>query len=383
MAVRSYEENGKIYFEVKCSLRSKRHPHIRVQKKVTQIDGQPIKSEAEARRLEKRLKEQIRQEVFQRENQGITWSELLKNWMGIGLNGGFDHLGISESSFIDYSTTLKKHTSIWNGRQASEISRADVIDIYNFLRKSGKSEGTLERLRTAINCVYKWGIDHRKIPGTTVSPTLGIHLKNTPEEKKPEILTIGEIKKLISKAQELENHWRDIWSFALLSGMRNGELFALTWDKVDFENKKIWISESFDKKTRKVKTTKGGYYRQVPFNRDLELLIKKLKLSSGGNSHVLPRIRQWVKGYQAKELREFCTVIGIPSVKFHTLRACWATQLLLLGKPMVQVQKMGGWKTLKTMQIYIRKAGIEVEGGTDGLEILPPEAAGLYHTQEG
>jgi len=33
--------------------------------------------------------------------------------------------------------------------------------------------------------------------------------------------------------------------------------------------------------------------------------------------------------------------------------------------------KICGWKDLKTMQRYIRLAGIEVKGATDGLKLLP------------
>jgi hypothetical protein len=33
--------------------------------------------------------------------------------------------------------------------------------------------------------------------------------------------------------------------------------------------------------------------------------------------------------------------------------------------------KIAGWKDLKTMQRYIRLAGIEVKGATDGLKLLP------------
>jgi integrase len=35
------------------------------------------------------------------------------------------------------------------------------------------------------------------------------------------------------------------------------------------------------------------------------------------------------------------------------------------------VQKICGWKDLKTMQRYIRMSGIEIEGATDCLKMLP------------
>lgn len=34
--------------------------------------------------------------------------------------------------------------------------------------------------------------------------------------------------------------------------------------------------------------------------------------------------------------------------------------------------KICGWRNLKTMQRYVRLAGVEIEGATDTLKILPP-----------
>lgn len=37
-----------------------------------------------------------------------------------------------------------------------------------------------------------------------------------------------------------------------------------------------------------------------------------------------------------------------------------------------RVMIMGGWSDLKTMQIYMRKAGISIKGMTDGLNLHDP-----------
>ncbi len=46
----------------------------------------------------------------------------------------------------------------------------------------------------------------------------------------------------------------------------------------------------------------------------------------------------------------------------------------MLGKgiPPLKVMVMGGWKELKTMQYYIRKAGVNILGITDSLNLHNP-----------
>lgn len=39
----------------------------------------------------------------------------------------------------------------------------------------------------------------------------------------------------------------------------------------------------------------------------------------------------------------------------------------------MRVMRMGGWSDLKTFQIYLRMAGIDVKGVSDALDILPTE----------
>ena len=63
---------------------------------------------------------------------------------------------------------------------------------------------------------------------------------------------------------------------------------------------------------------------------------------------------------------------GIKPVRFHDLRASWATMMLSSGIEPYKVMAMGGWKDLKTMTIYCRKAGVDIKGITDHLNLHNP-----------
>lgn len=87
---------------------------------------------------------------------------------------------------------------------------------------------------------------------------------------------------------------------------------------------------------------------------------------------MLPRIDKWDKGEQARELRLFLMGLGLPRIRFHDLRATWATIMLSKGVEPIKVMVMGGWKDLKTMQFYIRKAGVNICGIYDELKLHNP-----------
>ncbi len=86
----------------------------------------------------------------------------------------------------------------------------------------------------------------------------------------------------------------------------------------------------------------------------------------GNETNVLPILSEWKNGEGPNVLRLFLEDTGVTKhIVFHTLRACFATHLLSLGVDSSKVMRMGGWSDLKTFQIYLRLAGVDV------FDILP------------
>lgn len=269
----------------------------------------------------------------------------------------------------------RQGTKDWFKRSALDISNAEVRQLLDGL-KGTISQSYLHKLKIVLGKAFTFGIEEGLIPEIK-NPVHGIKIRKA-EEKKPEILNFEQIRKLLQEAKRLNYDWYPVWAVALLTGMRNGELYALQWSDINWETRTLSVTKSYNCQKRITKSTKSGCWRTVPISDSLIELLKEIKATAGDRAEVLPRLKGWSKGEQAIRLRMFCMGIGLPSVKFHTLRACFATQLIRNGVAPIQIQKICGWKDLETMQRYIRLAGIETVGVTEVLKILPPEEVFAY-----
>jgi integrase len=358
MSITEYYKDGQKLHEVYVNIRSSRNPSIRVQKR-----KKGLKTASKAKATEKSLIEKAYFEIAQKEQTSKRWGQLVEQWHEYKKIDTFEPIG--EETLSDYYSALKNWTGEFWCQPYTKLNRSEIKKLIVRLESIGKSKSFQAKMKLMINNVFKWGIDEGIVDEFSQSPTHGIPV-NRKEEKLPEILSLSEIRKLLSFARQDNNPWFPIWFVALHTGCRSGELFALTWDNVDFENSKILIHKSYNGRQKRIKSTKGSYWRTVPMNSELFSFLRNLEAKSKGND-VLPKLRDWRHGYQARELRKFCTGIGITSVKFHTLRSCFATQLLQNGVPPIVVMKIGGWKSLETMQRYIRRAGLDESGATDEL----------------
>lgn len=367
MTIKTYKENGKTCYSVSVNIRSQINPKNR-----KQLKRKGIETKAKAERVEKLLTKQAIKEVEIKDSLGLSWGQVVEKWIEFKKRDEYEP--ISELTLTDYLSALTAWTAdTWN-KPARNISRSDIKNIIKIMEERGKSKSYQSKIKGNINRVFIWAIDEDLVDGIDRSPTWGINTSRK-SERVPTILNKEEIFKLLEIAKAQNSPWYPIWATALLTGCRNGELYALTFDDIDFTNNIVRVSKSYNKRLRKTKSTKAGYWRNIPMNQDLKSLLLELRNNST-SEFVLPRLRDWTHGYQAKALRNFCMSIGITPIRFHDLRACFATQLLQNGVPPATVMKICGWKDLDTMARYIRLAGIDEHGATDSLSILPSNILG-------
>lgn len=387
MAVSSYEKDGKTFWQAYVDIKSRKDRTIRAQRRIPGFE-----TEKEALAVERKLIRELTDEVAKKEAAGLRWKDVIERWVRnqeLYPSGRY-----APTTIVDYAAVLRKWTTPWLDRPASEINRGDGREIFDHTKREGKKHSFRKHLKSVIHLIYTWGIEERLILGVHESPVRGIELEREREEKVPEILTLEEIRDLLKKAREQGHPWYPIWVSAIFTGCRSGELLeikrsdielvsredAIKQDKLPFNQRRygfVRIRRNWNARLKTVGPTKAGYWRTVPISSEFYwFLIHDRKIEQmKADDYILPHFSDWKAGYQASLLRGFCEANKLPSVRFHTLRACFATQLISSGIPATVVMKIAGWKDMKTMQRYIRMAGIDEAGATETLSFIPTEEA--------
>ncbi|MFM6928680.1 MAG: tyrosine-type recombinase/integrase [Bdellovibrio sp.] len=361
--------DGAKTYEVSVHIRSTVNRRHRAQKKKV-----GIKTLKEALAVEKDLIRECSIEVAKLEGSGLPWADLLEKYELVHRKGGIGVKKVQTSTIWETVATLRRFTSSWENKVCTQINAGDVRKVLQEMLEQGYSRSRLRAVKSAINTIFRWGIEDGAIIGIRNSPAADILLGRYHDDKPPQILSLPEIQKLLDSAKEMEHPWYPVWFMALHTGMRSGELYALEWNDIDFETKMITCSKSYNGRMKIIKSTKAGYWRKIPMNKEIETKLIELRAKGDHDGvHVLPRINKWKRGEAANVLREFCDAIGIHSVNFHALRACFATHLLNAGVSSPIVKKICGWTDEKVMSRYIRLAGIDVRGATEGLNFVLPE----------
>ncbi len=284
-----------------------------------------------------------------------TWQE----WYDIAITRMKRDL--AASSVMNYESYLGKWVNPhWAKRELKTLSRDDVYKVVFDTFDRSLSVSTQSNLLKQIKRVFAMAVDEAIIEK---NPATGI--KVSVPEREQGVLTNAEVKIFLQMAKDTRHRFYPIWVMALMTGMRSGELYALNWSDIDFEARLISVTKQWTNKVG-FGPTKSRRTRLVPISDELLSFLRDFKIKNG-LENVLPRFKEWENGEQASVTREFCQSIGIPEVKFHDLRATFITNLLARGVPLAVVMSMVGHSQIKTTNVYLRKAGVDIKGGTDKL----------------
>ena len=145
----------------------------------------------------------------------------------------------------------------------------------------------------------------------------------------------------------MNSPFRNLCTFALMTGMRLGELINVRWDHIDLNNKTVKVQNT------NTFTTKNKKNRAIPLN-DIAMQVLVGIRVNGSQQIFLTMSRQPWKAYNVAHMFKRCVLNAKlnPRYHFHTLRHTFASWLVQKGVNIYEVKELLGHSNITTTQIY-------------------------------
>lgn len=285
----------------------------------------------------------------------------------------------------NYLRLCSRIQETFDGRLLRDIS-ADVInDFISDLRQTklvrDKTSGYLsdttvyhhfKLLKEMLGKAVEWGILKR-------NPCHDIHNPPKPRYKHHPVWEEDDLRKFIGIIEKLPDNPRTtkhktMFYLALTSGMRKGELSALTWSDIDWEHGIISIDKSWKyvnmRTTELSKPKTDASVRKIYVDSYILELLEKHRINQVDdmqargyqNPHGYIFLSKRVYDNRASPISPSCLALWmnslmkkhqIPHITVHSLRHMAATYALSHGAALTSVQNMLGHTSLKTTSIYL------------------------------
>ncbi|OFZ50411.1 MAG: hypothetical protein A2381_13520 [Bdellovibrionales bacterium RIFOXYB1_FULL_37_110] len=373
--IKTYKLDSKTYYLIQLSYTAKNGK--RFQRKFRRDPNKElITSIAKAKKLEAHYLVNLESDA-----EGLNQTMKFKEWHELFLKS-IKHQ-YKRITVMQYDGDLKKWLSVdFQNRLLSDFMKSDIHSfIFNEMSMRGATPHQQGRILRHLHRLFEAALEDGLI---SRNPAKGIKVKVPPPQKL--VLNTNEAELLLEEAKKSNHDFYYLWAFALLTGMRSGEMYGLRWTDVDEVTGNISISRQWTNKDG-YHATKTNLNRVLPISSSLKHLLSELKnigpfketliglnnTSVDFDDLVLPRLKEWRHGNQSLVTNNFCKSIGVTEVKFHDLRATFITNLLAQGVSLAKVMSIVGHSKTSTTDVYLRLAGVDVRGSTDQLGYSLPK----------
>jgi integrase len=295
-------------------------------------DQKPIRrtfdSLAEARSWRQESQVAVRR-LTMRAPTSITLQEAAEAWL-VAADAGL----VRTRSGSPYKpSTLRTYREALRGKllpelgylRLSSVSRNGVQDLADRLVGEGAAPSSVRNAILPLRAIFRRALDRGEV---SVNPTLNLSLPalNSGRER---VARATEAAALIA-ALPLGD--RGLWATALYAGLRRGELQALDWIAVDFEQGLIGVEHSWDRRAGLIEPKSRSGKRRVPIPDVLRsyLIAHRLQQGRGGRGFVFAgkNGRPFDPGSVAARARKAWAQAGLDSIGLHECRHTYAAFMI-------------------------------------------------------
>jgi integrase len=242
---------------------------------------------------------------------------------------------VKRSSFSAYMLLLENHLiPVFGGKY--DIEETEVQAFVHKKLEQGLSQKTVKDILIVLKMVLKFAVKNKWLEHRQ----LDIQFPTERAKQSIEVLSRNHQKKVMEHIQE-HFTFRNIGVYiCLCSGMRIGEICALTWDDIDTDNgiininrtiQRIYTIEGDIRKTEVILDTPKtkNSIREVPMTKELLKMLKPIKKIVNPSFFVLTNEAKATepRTYRAY-YKSLMQALQLPELKFHGLRHSFATRCI-------------------------------------------------------
>ena len=266
-----------------------------------------------------------------------------------------------ESTRESYAGNLKNHVyPVYGKRPIDRITRKEIKLFFDDLYTKGLKVGTLKLLRAPFRQVFSYAVES-EIINTNPFDYLRMNYKSTTLDIQP--LDERDAAKMLEQGKAfMDGKYYPPILLLLRTGMRIGEVQAIKWDHIDFDNRQIEVKRSWRKGL--TTSTKNKKNRRVDMTPHLtETLLKhrtaqkRQALKDGKPFSELVFTGDRDDNLNRKSLKyaldQCLEAASLEKIRIHDLRHSYATIRLMRGHNVGDVSYQLGHSSIKiTYDVY-------------------------------
>lgn len=303
-----------------------------------------------------------------RKDASLSFDEVVEEWMS-------EHVSeLAVNTRNSYSARMNRILNHFGGQLLVDVTTRDVRIFLKSMQEDGLTPETTNTYRSILSSLFAYAVRNKYVSENPVSVIKQARMPKKEIQTFDSLQLTSYLNGCKVLAEEEANHANYVaLKTAAYTGMRIGEVLALRWSDIDFENATIRVAHSLSYSTKdkrySLDGTKNKRVRHVTISDDLVQTLKWYKMQwmflmqkvrnepepSFVNLVFLtvegkPKHRSYLRHWHKRVLREK----GLPEdFRIHDLRHTHATLLLELGEHPKVVQERLGHKDISvTMDMY-------------------------------